>query len=73
MKPRWYDYFSLSFYIDYVFKFNQPYDGTSGFTLKEKIKVVFCRLRGHPNGPIYYTGPQGTEPDMRCKDCLEEL
>lgn len=72
MKPRWHDYLSLNFYIDYVFHF-EKYDGTYDFSFKEKIKVIICRLKGHPSGPIYYTGPSGTEPDMRCKDCGEEL
>lgn len=36
------------------------------------FKVIVCRLKGHPNGPIYYT-TSGFEPDMRCKDCYDEL
>lgn len=42
-------------------------------TLKEWITTSLCRMRGHPKGPVYYTGPTATEPDMRCKDCGEEL
>ena len=34
--------------------------------------VAWCRLRGHPNGYIYFN-PGGMEPDYRCKDCLEDI
>jgi hypothetical protein len=33
----------------------------------------WCRARGHPNGVWWYAGPLATEPDMRCKDCGENL
>lgn len=35
-------------------------------------KHFLCRIRNHPNGPIYYN-PIGTEPDYRCIDCGEHL
>lgn len=33
---------------------------------------IYCRIKGHPNGEIYYN-PGGDEPDHRCKDCGEEI
>lgn len=38
-------------------------------TMPERI---ICRIKGHPNGEIYYN-PGGSEPDHRCQDCGEEL
>jgi hypothetical protein len=34
--------------------------------------VVWCRLNGHPAGPIWHN-PGGTEPDMHCKFCGDDL
>ena len=31
-----------------------------------------CRWRGHPAGMIW-NNPYGSEPNMRCKDCGEDL
>lgn len=37
-------------------------------------KVFWCRARHHPAGQIYYTSnPAATEPDYRCKNCLDEI
>lgn len=33
--------------------------------------VLWCRLRWHPRGVIWYTG--GTSPDMHCKTCGDDL
>lgn len=33
---------------------------------------LVCRLRGHPNGQVYYN-PGGLEPDDRCVDCGERI
>lgn len=35
-------------------------------------KHIWCRMNGHPSGPWYYNA-NGFEPDMRCKDCGDEL
>jgi hypothetical protein len=32
----------------------------------------WCRVRGHPSG-VWWHNPGGYEPDMRCKDCGENL
>jgi hypothetical protein len=32
----------------------------------------WCRMGGHKCGPIYYN-PYGLEPDMRCKNCDDEI
>lgn len=34
--------------------------------------AVWCRLRGHPNGAIFFNS-YGYEPDDRCKDCYDDL
>lgn len=36
------------------------------------IKKFLCRLRGHPNG-VWWYNLHGSEPDMRCKDCDDDL
>ena len=34
--------------------------------------TFWCRLRGHPYGVIWYN-LQGTEPDMTCTNCGDDL
>jgi hypothetical protein len=34
--------------------------------------AFWCRLGGHKCGPWWYN-PGGSEPDMRCKNCGDEL
>lgn len=36
-----------------------------------KLKVIHCRIKGHPAGPVWYSS--GFEPDMSCKNCGDEL
>lgn len=36
------------------------------------LRTVWCRLRGHPSGPIFYN-VGGTEPDPHCKDCGDAI
>ena len=36
--------------------------------------VVWCRLRGHPAGIVYYNfAPDAIEPDYSCKNCGEVI
>ena len=34
--------------------------------------AFWCRVHGHPGGPVWYNG-MGTEPDMTCRDCGDNL
>lgn len=34
--------------------------------------VIWCRLRGHPDGPVYYN-IGGSEPDYHCINCGDEI
>jgi len=36
------------------------------------IKVIWCRMRNHPCGVVWYNG-SGLEPDMTCKNCGDDL
>jgi hypothetical protein len=36
------------------------------------IEVLWCRLRGHPAGEIYYN-PGGYEPNHHCRTCGDEI
>lgn len=36
------------------------------------IHIVWCRIKGHPNGVVFYR-TYGDCPDTRCKDCGEEI
>lgn len=36
------------------------------------LKRILCRYRDHPMGIIWYN-IGGSEPDMRCKGCREDL
>ena len=38
-----------------------------------RMPRIVCRIRRHPNGPIYYNAGEGYEPDWRCKDCGDVL
>ena len=40
------------------------------FGKKLTLKMLICRIKGHPNGSWYYNA-YGDEPDGRCKDCGE--
>lgn len=37
---------------------------------ESSLQRLVCRLRGHPNGEVYYNS-YGDEPDHHCKDCGE--
>lgn len=45
---------------------SRPERGTESWPI-----VAACRLRGH-DGEIYFN-PGGTEPDHRCRRCLEVI
>lgn len=32
-----------------------------------------CRVRDHPCGVWWYTGPTADEPDMTCRECGDDL
>jgi hypothetical protein len=36
------------------------------------LSRIWCRIRRHPSGP-WFANAGGLEPDMRCKDCGEDL
>lgn len=36
------------------------------------IKTAICRAKGHPCG-VWYVNAGGIEPDMRCKNCGDDL
>jgi len=36
------------------------------------ISVIWCRIKNHPSGVVWYN-PNGLEPDMRCKNCGDNL
>ncbi len=36
------------------------------------LQAVGCRARGHPYGVVYYN-PNGSEPDMTCTNCGDDL
>jgi hypothetical protein len=42
------------------------------FTDLQDLNQLVCRIKGHPNGIVFYNCG-GLEPDTTCKDCGEEL
>jgi hypothetical protein len=62
MLTRWFD----ADWFRYLF---DPYEGRH---YKGWLGILWCRLKGHPNGTVYYN-PNGFEPDNHCKDCGEDL
>lgn len=38
----------------------------------DPVKRIWCRIKGHPCGMIYYNAG-GLEPDTRCKNCWDEI
>jgi hypothetical protein len=41
-------------------------------SLNDKFRIILCRIKGHPNGPVFYN-LYTLEPDMSCKDCGDEI
>lgn len=37
------------------------------------LRNLWCRIKGHPNGPVFYTDCLHFEPNACCKDCDEEI
>ena len=58
-------YFSIS-YLKYLFAEKSP-----GCDINF-LQVVVCRAKGHPCG-VWYYNPLNLEPDMRCKNCGDDL
>lgn len=52
-------WFTIKWYV-YLFK------GCTGLT------NLICRIKGHPYGVVWYN-PNTLGPDMRCKNCNEDL
>ena len=46
----------------YKYLFEKPFN----------FQKLFCRMRGHPCGPVYYN-LLGGEPDDRCKNCGDRI
>jgi hypothetical protein len=61
-------WFQISWYR-YLIDFS--YFGCPNYTFREKIRIVICRARNHPAGPVWYTN--AFEPDMHCKHCGDEI
>jgi hypothetical protein len=59
---RWYQYLLSSFYPEY-YRRTYKFPGW---------KVIYCRIRNHPHG-VFFHNPGGSEPDMRCINCSEDL
>lgn len=62
IRIKWYHFIK---WVDpwwWKYLFEKPFD----------ITKFWCRIRGHPMGPIYYN-PGGWEPDNHCKNCGDEL
>lgn len=51
-------------FLKYMFEKKSP--DVNWFT------VVCCRIKGHPNGVVWYNF-NGLEPDMTCKGCGDNL
>ena len=60
---RWFKWFSL-WWWKYLFG-PRHYD-------TRWYEAVLCRIKGHPNGP-FWINPHALEPDMHCKECLDDL
>lgn len=39
---------------------------------KSLLRSLICRIKNHPEGMIFYD-IAGTEPDTRCKNCLDNI
>lgn len=67
---KWYSNLFSKWWYCYVFE--KPRYGWREYTLRENLSTIYCRMRGHPCGPVYYNST-GYEPDMSCKNCGDEL
>ena len=71
-RPRWLD---VGWY-KYLFRLPERlYDRPLGWKYNnhtlDYFSRVWCRLRGHPAGQVYYSN--GLEPDTRCRDCGDDI
>lgn len=59
---RWFD----KWWWIYLFKKPSSYSDAGW------LRAIWCRLRNHPAG-VWYYNPGGWEPNMRCKNCGDDL
>ena len=48
------------------------YTGREWYGRWARLRAVWCRLRGHPPGVVFYSS-HSSEPDWRCKGCGDDL
>jgi len=49
---------------EYLFENKSPHESW--------LRVIWCRMQGHPTSVVWYN-PGGTEPDMTCTGCGDDL
>lgn len=70
--PRW---LTRDWYA-YLLRRPDHYDRALGWAYTNRVadyaNRVWCRLRGHPAGVIWFN-PGALEPDNHCKNCGDEI
>jgi hypothetical protein len=61
----WGEIMNLMNLLKYIF--SKPHPDVSHFT------AIWCRIRRHPAGVIWYTSTPECGPDMRCRKCGDDL
>ncbi len=70
---------TIQFYLTIFFvPWSQQWKDWWGYIFEEKdcdvswFRVIICRWRNHPYNVVWYNF-QGTEPNMRCSNCRDDL
>lgn len=70
---------TIQFYLTIFFvPWSQQWKDWWSYIFEEKnpevswFRVIICRWKDHPHEIVYYNF-QGTEPDMRCSNCRDDL
>lgn len=61
---RWFDRYWWQYLLKDLGKTRRGYS--------TKWTHFWCRVKGHPEG-VWFYNPGGSEPDMTCKTCGEDL
>lgn len=70
VKMKWFSRWWWSYLFERPDHYARRYQ--SDWLAIDWLKRLWCRLRNHPAGVVWYN-PGKFEPNMRCKDCGDDL
>jgi hypothetical protein len=61
----------LTEYFKYILSSRYSFRSRKSYSFPN-LTMILCRIRRHPYDAVWYN-PSGLEPDMRCKNCREDI